>query len=181
MDGYTWSDDEASADIDRILDKLGGVPKKSTEAAPADLVHLDHEVRTANFWESLTPDQLYYVRTMMLSIQGPNGEPDAKAHYYVGYADSLLRSKFGACPRCMSSHQTDECFDEVMSSNREYRAACKQYNVTPEDGNACNFSAGAVTCRDCGAVFRSLAERMVTAGVSACPGCASRNAAVKRT
>lgn len=181
MDGYSWSGEGAEEDIDRILRNLGDAPKRQPEdSAPPDLRHLDHEVRTTQFWDSLNPAQLHHVRTMMLAIAGAGERMDGQVLYHVGYADSLLRSKFGLCPRCMNSHGTGECFEEVMSSNRHYRAACNEYNVTPEAPDSSNFSIGPVACRDCGAVYDSLAERMVASGEPACPGCTKATAA-KRT
>lgn len=177
MEGFHWGDENASADIDRVLRMMGGEGKDGTIP---ELSHLDHEVRTSDFWESLSAEQLHYLRTMMLAIAELGESAGQHALYHVGVCEALLRFKFGLCPRCMTSHGSDENFEEVMSSKRHYRAACKQFKVIPAAGDASDFRVGSVTCRDCGTVHDSLAARMVASGPHACPGC-SKTAAAKKT
>jgi hypothetical protein len=179
MDGYfSWTGEGAEDDIDRIMKMLGDTSESDQTEVPK-LEHLDHEVRTAQFWGSLDAEQLHYIRVMMLGIAGAGENVDPNALYHLGYAESLLRFKFGLCPRCMKSHETNQCYDEVMSSKRGYRAACDRFNVTPEALTSGDFASGSVTCRDCGSVYDTLAARMVASGEPACPGCTPATAAKK--
>lgn len=177
MDGFHWDDNSVSDDIDRVVAMLGGGDRDGDDLP--EMSHLDHEARTRDFWGSLSAEQLHYLRTMMLAIAEASGPGKADSLYHVGVAETLLRFKYGICPRCLQSHDTGENFEEVMSSKRHYRAACKQFGVIPTDTDASDFSVGSVKCGDCGTLHDSLAARMVASGPHACPGCSSTAAAKK--
>lgn len=164
-----WSADGGTGgdDIDRILQRLEALNDR------ASLSHLDHEARTLEFWESLEPEQLHYIRTMLKAIVTSDGAV-TQASYHLGVAETLLRIKFRKCPKCMQSHDTDDCFQkEVTQQKNEYRAACEQYNVIPEDASGRDFMVGGVRCRSCPATFDSLSARMHASSDADCPGCKS--------
>ena len=78
------------------------------------MTHLDHEARTRGFWGSLTPDQLHYIRTMLVAIV-TSGEAKAQASYHLGVTEATIRDKYNLCPKCAQSHDTDEYLRNEVS------------------------------------------------------------------
>jgi hypothetical protein len=144
--------------------------------------HLVHEARTVDFWNSLGPEQVHYLRTMLLSIM--TSESDAgHASYQLGAADMVLRMKFGLCPRCGQSHDANSSDQrEVFFAGQDYLTVCEQYNVIPKDDDGNDFTIGRVQCKLCGSIWQSLMDRINAAPVGSfdCPtGSCSRAAAIK--
>lgn len=172
---FDWSSNEAGDDgVEEILERLEAL--HDTEPS---MSHLDHEARTAEFWNSLEPDQLHYIRTMLYAIVTAS-DTDTQASYHLGAAEAILRVKFRLCPRCAQSHDAEDCLRrEVTNAKHNYRAVCEQYNVVPEDVNRHDFMVGGVRCKSCSKGFNSLAARIYVSGED-CPGCTVRTTPIKK-